>query len=357
MKPLVPEDITENSAHRRAFIRAVTAQTLSAVRRGSAASILSKNWPHDALAEKTLRMISRGAVSPLSTGDVPVLAVQAIRMLPRLAPRSAALRLFADCLAMDMTGGIATIRIPNVADIPPAQFIAEGEPAPLVEFAMSGATLGPVKKIVILSAVTRELEMASPDGATEIIGRLLGVSAEKGIDAVAFSTAAATDAAPAGLLHGVTPITATAGGGLGAMGDDLANIVDVISDAGLDASTMVLVASPAQSMTLALTAGPKFNFPVYSASVLPTGTIIAVVPDAVAVCYEGAPVVEVSTTVGVHYEDTTPLPIASPGAPATVAAPVRSAFQQDLLVLKLAARLAWTVAAPSGVQMISGTSW
>ena len=45
------------------------------------------------------------------------------------------------------------------------------------------------------------------------IGRLPYASAEKGIDLVALGTAPAIAAQPAGLLHNVSPIAPTAGGG------------------------------------------------------------------------------------------------------------------------------------------------
>jgi hypothetical protein len=310
------------------------------------------------MAEYALQTMTKGAVSPTSTASAPALAVQSVRMLRRLAPKSAALRLFDAVMNVDMTGGIATVRIPNVATVPPAKFIAEGEPAPVVQFnTLSGAVLGPVRKIVILSAVTAELETANPESASQIIGRLLAASAEKGIDVVAFGTAAEDAAQPAGLLHNVTPIAPTAGGGSAAMTGDIAALAAAIAAAGLDASDMVIVASTTQAVTLALLAGPKFNVAIYATTALPAGTVAAFAPDAIGVAIEGAPSVETSKHVALHFEDTAPLPIGTPGAPAAIAAPTRSAFQHDIVAIKCAARLTWALAAPGGAQIISGTTW
>jgi hypothetical protein len=356
MRNLVPEDIS-NHSHRRALVRAITAQALSTLRRSTPISVLSRAWPGDDAAERALGMITRAATSPLKTGDAPALVTQGVRALARLAPRSAALQLFDLAMSVDMSGGLAVVKIPNISTVPAAAFVAEGAPAPLVEFDLGGATLGPVRKIVILSAVTRELETASPEAASQIIGRLLAASAEKGIDSVAFGTAAENAAQPAGLLHNVTPLAATAGGGTAAMIADIANLVDAVAVAELDASTLVIVASPAQAVTLALLAGPRFNFPILSTNALPAGTVAAFVPDAIAAAFEGAPEIATSQQVALHFEDVAPLPIGSPGSPSTVASPVRSAFQQDIIAIKCSARLAFVLAAPGGAQVINSVTW
>jgi len=58
----------------------------------------------------------------------------------------------------------------------------------------------------------------------------------------------------------------------------------------------------------------------------------------------------------VHFEDTTPLAIGTPGTPPTVAAPTHSAFQEDLLIVKARGRCAWTVQ-PGAVAVINGAAW
>jgi len=86
-------------------------------------------------------------------------------------------------------------------------------------------------------------------------------------------------AAPAGLLFGVTPVTATAGGGLSAMVADLPNLVTAIADSGVDPSGVVFVAAPAQAVSLKLLSGPNFDYRIAAANITP-GTVIAVVNSA-----------------------------------------------------------------------------
>ena len=141
---------------------------------------------------------------------------------------------------------------------------------------------------------------------------------------------------------------------MAAMTTDVANLAGAIATAGLDASNLIIVASPKQAVTLALLAGPRFTFPIYSTIALPAGSVAAFAPDAIAAAFEGAPEIETSTGVA-HYESVTPGPIADDSG--VLAAPTLSAFQQDLIALKCAARLAWVLAAPGGAQIVNGATW
>ena len=160
MRALVPEGKNDH-AQRRSLVRAITAAALWTARRTNPVNVLSRNWPRDVMAERALNTITRGAAEDRRR---PSAGGAGRRMLRRLAPKSAALQLFDAGMTVDMTGGVATVRIPNVGDVPPAKFVAEGEPAPVVQFALGGATLGPTKKIVMLSAITREFGNREPVG-------------------------------------------------------------------------------------------------------------------------------------------------------------------------------------------------
>jgi hypothetical protein len=129
--------------------------------------IVKSAWPHD---ERAL-MIARGAVTPTTTAGLwtydPVVAYRS------LAPSSAALALFQLGLMLDLTGA-STIRIPSVAGFPVQPlFVGEGLPAPNVQGDFSSTVLGPARKILLLSAVTREVESTTPETASAVIGRAL----------------------------------------------------------------------------------------------------------------------------------------------------------------------------------------
>ena len=92
----------------------------------------------------------------------------------------------------------------------------------------------------MFSAVTGELNDATPETASAVIGRVLADCTKRSIDIAAFGTQADDGlTAPAGLLHGVIPITA-ATAGPDAMATDLADLIGSIGNAGIDQAVQYL---------------------------------------------------------------------------------------------------------------------
>jgi hypothetical protein len=347
--PLRPDPSALASADRRSLIRAYTAKALAARPGEDARAILRAAWPEDAQAG----LILRAAVSPMSTSSYPEITTATV--LPALAPASASARLFARCMQVDLAG-IATVRVPYAALAPTPTFIAEGEPTPVAQFTLDGVEVGPARKILILTAVTGELESATPETASTIIGNALANAVAKAVDTAVFDDVAADSTRPAGLLNGVTPLTAATSGTTAEMiAADITTLADAISDADVAADDIVIVANTAQATTLRVLA-PNFANLVIGTNVLADGTVAAFAQAGIAVGYSGAPEIESSKEALVHFEDTTPLAIGTAGSPATVAAPTRSAFQHDLIVLRVRARCAWA-AVPGAVQVIENVGW
>jgi hypothetical protein len=214
----------------------------------------------------------RAAAPPLSTASAPALAAEGVAALVLLAPQSAALQLFQGQLRLSL-GPEATLRVPNIGTPPTAPFVAELAPAPVVQGVLSGTTLGPTKKILIISALTEELQAASAEAASVVIGHILAASAAKSIDATAFDANIGDDVRPPGLLYGVTPITASTGSGLTAIAGDLGAMAKAMADANVDPENFVIVAAPRQAVTLRLLAGPSFNYEILSSTGLPDKTV------------------------------------------------------------------------------------
>lgn len=126
--------------------------------------------------------------------------------------------------------------------------------------------------------------------------------------------------------------------------------------AGIDGSDAVIITTPALAIKLSLLAGPRFAMPILGSVAIPPGIVIVVAPSGLASAYSGALSVQTSKEAAIHYEDTTPLPISTAGTPATVAAVVRSAFQSDLIVIKVRAKAAWA-AMPGAVQFLQSVNW
>ena len=333
------------ASERRTTLRAVTALVLAAKRNASAESILKAAWPDDRRALAVLRAV----VSPLSTaqmtGDFPPLDV--IGLFRSLAPTSAALALLGRGRMVDLTG-LASISVPSVVSPPQAPFVAEGEPGPVVDLNFSAFKIGPTNKVLIMSAVSAELENANPQGATNIVGAILSDAVAKSLDAAAFGDAAASADAPQGLLHGVAPLAASSvGAAMDALTDDLGNLIQAIADAGVDTNSVVFVAGPKEALTMKIWVGGQFDYPILSSNAL-KGSVAAFAAGALATAYQDAPQIETSQEAVLHFEDINPQPL--------LASPSRSAFQQDLIAIKVRGRAAWGVEA-GGAQIIRRVSW
>ena len=247
--------------------RAIAAKALATAHHGDAGKIVKGAWPGDDRAA----LIARAAMPPLTTSGYP--AYSPVVAFRSLAPSSAALQLFELGMALDLTGK-TTIRIPNVSALPTQPiFVGEGLPAPNLQWSFASTILGPARKILMLSAVTSEMQNATPETASAVIGRVLSDKANRDVDATAFGTAAADTTKPAGLLHGVTPLTAAAAG-VDAVFADRAALAGAIGAAGIDPSDIVYVCPPGEASFMRDKTGDK----VLTTLGLPAKTVAAFAP-------------------------------------------------------------------------------
>jgi hypothetical protein len=237
-------------------------------------------------------------------------------------------------------------------------FVAEGQPAPVPQLATSAAILGPVCKVMILAGVSGELQSGSAETAERVIAEALAISVEQAQDAKLFSTdAAVSGTSPAGILNGLTPLTSTgATGGAAAVADDLGLLAKTISQHGIGIDDLIFITTASIATKIRTLAGPFFQDVVLSSAAIPDGEIIAIIPQGLATGYAGEVQIETSIVAPLHFESATPLPIGTVGTPNVVAAPVRSAFQEYLVLVKLRGRMAWAVQ-PNAVAFMTGVAW
>jgi hypothetical protein len=336
---------------RRSLIRAATAIALGAVSRRPADEILSRAWPSDDGA----KMVLRGATVPTTTSSAVALNIDAVAFLVSMAPASAAARLFERALRTDLSQIHAT-NIARLVNVPAPGFVAEAAPIPVVAGDFDSTLVGPTFKLALIVGLSNELEFSSPENASAVIGRALADAASKQLDTLVFDNVAGAGSRPSGLLNGVTPIAATAGGGVNAMASDIGNLAGALSDAGVDTEAMVLVANPKQATKLRLLAGPAFTYPILGTSAVAAGTVVAISPAGVASGFDGAPRIETSKESTLHY-DTAPAQIGTAGSPAVVAAPTRSAWQTDTFSLKVRTKCSWSLVHPGAVAVVNSATW
>jgi hypothetical protein len=349
--PLRPDPFAWREKERRSFHRALAAMFLAHGRRVQSHAVAKNFWQDDDIAGK----ICRAASSPLSTGAFP--QIQSQSLLPQIAPDAASSKVLALGTLVSLDG-VNTVRLPYVGGSGrPAStpFVGEGAPVPVVDLITSGAILGPAHKISIAAALSAELADGSGDMAAAIIGKALAAAAELSIDALLFSNTASTANSPAGLLYGVTPITGSASPGQTGLADDLALLAGAISANGVSVENLIIVTTASLATKARILAGPAFQEAIFSSSAIPAGTVIALAPAALAVGYAGT----VETTIsnaGTAHLDTAPTAIGTPGTPNVVAAPTVSAWQSDLLLVKIRARCAWCIQSDA-VAYLTGADW
>ncbi|MFH0297225.1 hypothetical protein AAFX91_08275 [Bradyrhizobium sp. 31Argb] len=351
-RPLVPEDLDRDALRvdRRAWSRAITARALSSPQR-SAEKILRSAWPHDARAATILNL--KAAVSPTSTADFP--PVDLVGSFRSLSPGSALWKLLDHPSALKLSlAGVRQISVPHVANFPPQPvFVAENAPGPVVQWSMTKSIVGPARKILILSTVSEELENASPQSVSAVIGRVLADSTDRSVDTIGFDAKAGDAIRPPGLLHGVTP-TAAAAAGVDAMSEDLGALVAAIGSNGIDPSDAVFIAGPREAMILKTKTGPNFDHQVLMSLGLPAKTVVAAAPAGLASGVLGVPEIDTSKETVLHREDTSPGEIVS--SPGVSAAPSTSVFQSFLIAIRVRAECAWA-AAQGSVQIVENVAW
>jgi hypothetical protein len=357
--PLRPDPFAWREKERRSFNRAVAALAMatkgSTGQRAPAAEVLRDNWAEDSDAGRILRAAS----SPLQTSGFA--QIQSTKVLPQLAPDAASSKLLAKGRQFNLDG-INSFKLPWIGySGRPSNpmFVAEGQPAPAPQLATSAAILGPVCKVMILAGVSGELQSGSAETAERAIAEALSISVEQAQDAKLFSTdAAVAGTSPAGILNGLSPLTSTgaATGGAAAVATDLGALAKTISSHGIGIDDLIFITTAAIATKIRTLAGPFFQDVVLSSAAIPDGEIIAIIPQGLATGYAGEVQIETSIVAPLHFESTTPLPIGTVGTPNVVAAPVRSAFQEYLVLVKLRGRMAWTVQ-PNAVCFMTGVAW
>jgi hypothetical protein len=250
--------------------------------------------------------------------------------------------------------GVYQFSIPYASTSPAPVFAGEGLPFPVAAGVINSAIIGPVHKMLLACGITNQLEFVSFESATAIIGRLLSEQATKSLDTVLLDGNAASATRSAGLLNGVSTLGATSGGGVAAMATDLGLIAKALAAAGCDPDRLVVLAAPAQALSLRLLASPVFANTIIGTSGLADKTVVGVDPKAIATGFSGVPTVETSKETTVQFEDTSPADLVAAGA---VAGTVKSAFQTDTSVLRVRTNCCWGLLAAGAVQFISSTTW
>ncbi|MBR0877766.1 hypothetical protein ACVMGC_007939 [Bradyrhizobium barranii subsp. barranii] len=345
--PLKPDPAAMFAAHRRSFVNVCAVLALASKRHERPEKVLARVFPDDAVAGRILK----SAMSPTTSESFAWM--QTATVLPMLSPSAASARLLGLATPVDLAG-VTSVGMPYIgaAGVPPVPFIGEGKPMPIVDLTASSIRIGPVKKLLIGSTLTNEVQSASANTAATIIGNALATSAQQSMDALLFSASAATDDAPAGLLNGITAIPASGEAGLQGIADDLTLLAEAVATVGISAENMIIIAAPGLATKARVLVSAKYTNTILSSPAIPRGQVIGIADGGLMSGFDGSVMIETSDEMTLHMEDTAPSDIVS-GVPAS---PVKSIWQVDAMAVKVRGWCAWQVH-PGAVAFLTGAAW
>lgn len=259
------------------------------------------------------------------------------------------------------------IKIPARAPTPSigGSFIGEGAPIPVRRLALTSATLSP-KKLGVITTFTREIARYSTPAIEGILRNEILADTAITLDSILLDNVAGDAIRPAGLLNGVTAITATTGGGQAAILADIRKLRAPF-DAANNGTNLVLLMNPAQEVGLALTPAADgqlgwtsavlSRYKIITSTAIPVGRVIMVNAGDFVTATGDVPEFEMSNEATLHMEDSAPLAIGTAGTPNTVAAPVRSLFQTATMGLRMLMDVSWSMRRTGSVAWIDGVTW
>jgi hypothetical protein len=344
--PLVPDKAARNEIHVRAFVRAAIAIGLGARDKTvSPRDILRRQWGDDHEADLTLR----AAVAPSTVAGNAAVARIGYAFLDALTGMSAGADLLKRGIRLDLDG-LASVHIPGIAP-PTVGFVGESMPIPAyVETTSAGPTLSPYKLAAIVALSNELMAMGSAEG---LIRQALIEGVGPSLDAVLFSTNAATSAAPAGLRAGIAGLTpAAAGEKAQAIVDDLQTLATAIAPVSGN-SNFAIVASVDAAVALRFRL-VREEWPILVSSALAARTVILVALNALVSSVSGPPQIEATREAAYVPDSSPPEVVTSPGV---VASSFTSVFQTDKTALKLRWPISWSLRDARGLAWMSSVNW
>ncbi|MBR0753492.1 phage major capsid protein [Bradyrhizobium jicamae] len=353
-------------------------QVLAHSRKQPVEAMMREVYPDD---EQIIRGVfdwmAKAATNPAMTtvtGWAAELVQQIVSgFMETLMPKSVYPRLSNAGLSLSF-GTNGKIIIPTRSTTPTiaGSFVGEGLPIPVRQGLFTSQVLTP-KKMAVITTWTREINEHSVPAIEGLLRNAIQEDTAVSLDSVLIDSNAATVVRPAGILHGVTPLTPTAGGGFNAIVGDIKQLSGALLTATAgNVRNPVWLMNPQQVNSAGLITAPGagvFPFreeisngrlsgwPIIDSGTIPLGTVITLdAADFVSVGGD-APRFELSDQATLHMEDTAPADIVAGPGPGTPAFPVKSMWQTDSIALRLILPVNWTIRRPGVVAVVNGVTW
>jgi hypothetical protein len=296
--------------------------------------------------DKDLELVSRAATTPTTIANASDLAQITIAFVRSLFAVSAAARVIDRSLQLSFDGA-AQINVPNLT-LPSASWVGEGHSVAVAQGVTSSGALLPFKLAIIISLTQ---EMINSSNAEPMMRQLLLDNIGPSLDAAMFGTTAGTAGVqPAGILNGITPLTAsTMTGAYDAMIADIGAIGQALGPVS-GASPLIIVAAPGQALSMKLFSDES-SLEVYSSNALAAGTVVGIVPAGIA---SNIAIPEITSSFEAEVQMLNPV---SGDDPAAGGGPVASVYQSDRIALRLIQGATWVRRSPSAVAVINSVKW
>jgi hypothetical protein len=353
--PLRP-DYSARRATGLPLVRAAAAHLIAHLENGYASDTAERLWPRDADTKLVAKAASIPATVSTSAWASTFAETALADFVISMGPASAAAALLARGLQLNFDSR-AAIMVPGILSAAAnVGFVQEGAPIPVRQFSIAGPTLSPRKFAVISTFLSTIFDYSTPT-IESLVRDVLTQSVGLALDAALLDANAGDATRPPGLRNGISALTASTDPVRAeAMAADIAALVNAVAGVAGSAGALTFVAAPAQAAALRLWAPNTFRYEVLASSGLASGVVICIAPNALVSAVDPAPRFEISKEATLHL-DTAPLPIGSPGSPATVAAPTENLFQLDAVGLRMIMQVAWALRNAGGLAWLQTTRW
>jgi HK97 family phage prohead protease len=354
--------------------RALAAWTKAHVTKDPLEKVMRDGYGNDEMTNVVLRAAVNPANTTVATWAAELVQTSNVDYLDRLIPNF----IFPQLKAMGVSytfGNNGVLKIPVRAATPTlaGAWVAESGAKPVKRASFSTVSLTPTK-LSVISTFSEEMATYGMPSIEGIIRQAMSDDTGIALDTYLIdNVAASAGVRPAGLLNGVTPITASAATPATAAMADLKALVAAITAAGGGGrGPIAILLNPAQALALGFAqtttgdflfqsaeqAASKFGVRFIVSNTVAAGRVIAVDAADFATALGDVPRFAVSTEATLHEEDTTPLALAT-GAQGSgvLATPMRSLFQTDAVAIRMSLYVSWVMRRASMVQTIAAVTW
>ena len=355
---------------------AISAMIMGHVRKQDPRDIIQREFNRDDARE--LEILVRAATAPATTTGADW-ASELTReawgeFVELLRDRSVYVNL--PGLRMDLTEQIHNFPVQNGRGALAGGFVAENGAIPVKEGVIGTTTLQP-KKMGVISAFTREVARRSTPSIISVVQNQILDDTSEAIDTHILGTGARDTTQPAGFQDptetGAANVVAITGGTVSDILSDTRALLGRVwaEKAGGNSQDGLWVMHPSQRLALedkqdgttgefafrdAIGRNMFRGFPIFESTNVTDGITVFIDRRAVYFGEEYAPMLEMTDSATLHFEDTDPDQIGTPGSPNVVAAPVINLWQQDAMAVKMVWGMDYRIVRKGALQVLTGTT-